>query len=76
VRRILANILVLYSFQQASGIDVIVLYNLLVFKKASISSNNAFLATTVAVSKVQMMSIFVVRVFVEPSRPPGDPPTS
>jgi len=76
VRRILANILVLYSFQQASGIDVIVLYNLLVFKKASISSNNAFLTTTVTVSKVKMLSIFVVRISVEPSRPPGDPPTS
>jgi len=67
---------VLYSFQQASGIDVIVLYNLLVFKKASISSNNAFLTTTVTVSKVKMLSIFVVRISVEPSRPPGDPPTS
>jgi hypothetical protein len=52
------------------------LYNLLVFKKASISSNNAFLATIVAISKVKMLSIFVVRVSVELSRPPGDPPTS
>jgi len=59
VRRILANVLVLYSFQQASGIDAIVLYTPLVFKKAGISSTSAVLAATVAVGLVKTLSIFV-----------------
>ncbi|KAJ1256353.1 hypothetical protein BS78_K045600 [Paspalum vaginatum] len=59
VRRILANVLVLYSFQQASGIDAIVLYTPLVFKQAGISSNAAVLGATVAVGTVKTLSIFV-----------------
>ncbi|XP_066310870.1 polyol transporter 5-like [Miscanthus floridulus] len=54
VRRILANVLVLYS-----GIDAIVLYTPLVFKKAGISSTSAVLAATVAVGLVRMLSTFV-----------------
>ncbi|CAO2149864.1 unnamed protein product [Urochloa humidicola] len=59
VRRILTNVLVLYSFQQASGIDAIVLYSPLVFKQAGISSNTTVLAATVAVGVVKTLSIFV-----------------
>ncbi|XP_066375324.1 polyol transporter 5-like [Miscanthus floridulus] len=59
VRRILANVLVLYSFQQASSIDAIVLYTPLVFKKAGISSTSAVLAATVAVGLVKTLSTFV-----------------
>lgn len=59
VRRILANVLVLYSFQQASGIDAIVLYSPLVFKKAGITSNSTVLAATVVVGVVKTLSIFV-----------------
>ncbi|CAO2144865.1 unnamed protein product [Urochloa humidicola] len=59
VQRILTNVLVLYSFQQASGIDAIVLYSPLVFKQAGISSNNTVLAATVAVGLVKTLSIFV-----------------
>ncbi|TKW01992.1 hypothetical protein SEVIR_8G215200v4 [Setaria viridis] len=59
VRRILTNVLVLYSFQQASGIDAIVLYSPLVFKAAGISSNSTVLAATVAVGVVKTLSIFV-----------------
>jgi sugar porter (SP) family MFS transporter len=59
VRRILTNVLVLYSFQQASGIDAIVLYTPLVLKKAGISSTSAVLAATVAVGLVKTLSIFV-----------------
>jgi MFS family permease len=50
---------VLYSFQQASGIDAIVLYSPLVFKAAGISSNSTLLAATVAVGVVKTLSIFV-----------------
>ncbi|CAL4979268.1 unnamed protein product [Urochloa decumbens] len=59
VRRIVTNVLVLYSFQQASGIDAIVLYSPLVFKKAGISSNTTVLGATVAVGVVKTLSIFV-----------------
>ncbi|RLM69446.1 polyol transporter 5-like [Panicum miliaceum] len=59
VRRILTNVLVLYSFQQASGIDAIVLYSPLVFKQAGISSNSTVLAATVGVGVVKTLSIFV-----------------
>ncbi|CAN6363538.1 unnamed protein product [Urochloa humidicola] len=59
VRRILTNVLVLYSLQQASGIDAIVLYSPLVFKQAGISSNTSVLAATVAVGVVKTLSIFV-----------------
>ncbi|KAF8684848.1 hypothetical protein HU200_044128 [Digitaria exilis] len=59
VRRIVTNVLVLYSFQQASGIDAIVLYSPLVFKAAGISSNTTVLAATVGVGVVKTLSIFV-----------------
>ncbi|KAF8673438.1 hypothetical protein HU200_049003 [Digitaria exilis] len=59
VRRIVTNVLVLYSFQQASGIDAIVLYSPLVFKAAGISSNTTVLAATIGVGVVKTLSIFV-----------------
>nr|CAB3490407.1 unnamed protein product [Digitaria exilis] len=59
VRRIVTNVLVLYSFQQASGIDAIVLYSPLVFKAAGISSNTTVLTATIGVGVVKTLSIFV-----------------
>ncbi|KAL6654371.1 hypothetical protein ACP70R_007836 [Stipagrostis hirtigluma subsp. patula] len=57
VRRILINVVVLFSLQQASGIDAIVLYSPLVFKKVGISSNSAALSATVAMGVVKTLSI-------------------
>uniref|UniRef100_A0A0D3HP97 Major facilitator superfamily (MFS) profile domain-containing protein n=1 Tax=Oryza barthii TaxID=65489 RepID=A0A0D3HP97_9ORYZ len=51
VRRIMTN--------QASGIDVIVLYSPLVFKQAGMASNTSVLAATVAVGVVKTCSILV-----------------
>ncbi|KAL6908203.1 hypothetical protein ACP4OV_002373 [Aristida adscensionis] len=65
IRRILTNVLALFFFQQASGIDVIVLYSPLVFKKAGISSNGAVLALTVAVAAVKVCSIFVASALAD-----------
>ncbi|KAL6653577.1 hypothetical protein ACP70R_008501 [Stipagrostis hirtigluma subsp. patula] len=59
VRRIRTNVLALFFFQQASGIDAIVLYSPLVFKKAGMSSNDAILGATIAVGVVKTFSIFV-----------------
>ncbi|CAN6373193.1 unnamed protein product [Urochloa humidicola] len=59
VRRILVCVLGLQFFQQASGIDAIVLYSPLVFKQAGISSNTTVLAATVAVGVVKTCSILV-----------------
>uniref|UniRef100_A0A0D9XUH2 Major facilitator superfamily (MFS) profile domain-containing protein n=1 Tax=Leersia perrieri TaxID=77586 RepID=A0A0D9XUH2_9ORYZ len=53
VRRIMTKVMSLHFFQQASGIDVIVLYSPLVFKQAGISSNTFVLAATVAVGVVK-----------------------
>ncbi|KAF2911827.1 polyol transporter 5-like [Oryza sativa Japonica Group] len=59
VRRIMTNVLSLHFFQQASGIDVIVLYSPLVFKQAGMASNTSVLAATVAVGVVKTCSILV-----------------
>ncbi|TVU24027.1 hypothetical protein EJB05_26419, partial [Eragrostis curvula] len=59
IRRILVNVLALFAFQQASGIDAIVLYSPIVFKQAGISSDHAALAATVAMGVVKTLAIFV-----------------
>ncbi|TVU35932.1 hypothetical protein EJB05_17839, partial [Eragrostis curvula] len=60
MRRILVNVLALFTFQQASGIDAIVLYSPLVFRKAGISSDDrAALAATVAMGVVKTLAILV-----------------
>uniref|UniRef100_A0A0D9XUH0 Major facilitator superfamily (MFS) profile domain-containing protein n=1 Tax=Leersia perrieri TaxID=77586 RepID=A0A0D9XUH0_9ORYZ len=59
VQRILAGVIGLQFFQQASGIDAIVLYSPLVFKRAGISSNTSVLATTIAIGVVKTSFILV-----------------
>ena len=59
VRRILICVVGVHFFQQASGIDAIVLYSPLVFKQAGISSDGAALAATVGVGVVKTLSVFV-----------------
>ncbi|CAN6381882.1 unnamed protein product [Urochloa humidicola] len=63
VRRILADVLSLQFFHQASGIDIIVLYTPLVLKEAGISSNTSVLAATVAVGAVKTGFILVATLF-------------
>uniref|UniRef100_A0A0A9B8Q4 Major facilitator superfamily (MFS) profile domain-containing protein n=2 Tax=Arundo donax TaxID=35708 RepID=A0A0A9B8Q4_ARUDO len=63
VRRILICVVGLQFFQQASGIDAIVLYGPLVFKKAGMSSNNAILGATIAVGVVKTCFILVATLF-------------
>ncbi|XP_052136893.1 polyol transporter 5-like [Oryza glaberrima] len=59
VRRILATVIGLQFFQQASGIDAIVLYSPLVFKKAGMASNTSVLGATVAIGVVKTCFILV-----------------
>ncbi|KAF0924729.1 hypothetical protein E2562_014532 [Oryza meyeriana var. granulata] len=63
VRRILACVIGLQFFQQASGIDAIVLYSPLVFKKAGMASNTAVLGATIAVGVVKTCFILVATLF-------------
>ncbi|GJN04985.1 hypothetical protein PR202_ga22571 [Eleusine coracana subsp. coracana] len=59
VRRVLVCVVGVHFFQQASGIDAIVLYSPLVFKKAGIESNAAVLGATVAVGVVKACFVLV-----------------
>uniref|UniRef100_A0A0E0MHH3 Major facilitator superfamily (MFS) profile domain-containing protein n=1 Tax=Oryza punctata TaxID=4537 RepID=A0A0E0MHH3_ORYPU len=63
VRRVLACVIGLQFFQQASGIDAIVLYSPLVFKKAGMASNTSVLGATVAVGVVKTCFILVATLF-------------
>ncbi|XP_062183490.1 polyol transporter 5-like isoform X2 [Phragmites australis] len=63
VRRILICVAGIHFFQQASGIDAIVLYSPLVFKKAGMSSNGAILGATVAVGVVKACFVLVATLF-------------
>jgi hypothetical protein len=51
---ILICVVDVHFFQQASGIDAIVLYNPLVFRKADMSSNKVVLGATVSVGVIKM----------------------
>ncbi|CAO2150930.1 unnamed protein product [Urochloa humidicola] len=59
VRRVLICVFGLQFFQQASGLDAIVLYSPLVFERAGISSNTTVLGATVAVGVVKTCFILV-----------------
>ncbi|XP_066336003.1 polyol transporter 5-like [Miscanthus floridulus] len=60
VRRILICVVGLQFFQEASGIEAVVLYSPLVFKRAGMSSSDrAALGATVAVGAVKTLSILV-----------------
>uniref|UniRef100_A0A0E0F7W0 Major facilitator superfamily (MFS) profile domain-containing protein n=1 Tax=Oryza meridionalis TaxID=40149 RepID=A0A0E0F7W0_9ORYZ len=63
VRRIVTCVVGLHFFQQASGIDAIVLYSPLVFKKAGMASNTSVLGATVAVGVVKTCFILVATLF-------------
>ncbi|RCV39206.1 hypothetical protein SETIT_8G204600v2 [Setaria italica] len=59
VRRMLICVVGVHFFQQASGIDAIVLYSPLVFRKAGMSSNDAVLGATVGIGVVKMCFVLV-----------------
>uniref|UniRef100_A0A0A9B301 Major facilitator superfamily (MFS) profile domain-containing protein n=1 Tax=Arundo donax TaxID=35708 RepID=A0A0A9B301_ARUDO len=63
VRRILICVLGLQFFVQASGIDAILLYSPLVFKKVGMSSNSAVLGATVVIGVVKTCFILVATLF-------------
>uniref|UniRef100_I1R1R1 Major facilitator superfamily (MFS) profile domain-containing protein n=1 Tax=Oryza glaberrima TaxID=4538 RepID=I1R1R1_ORYGL len=63
VRRILTCVIGLQFFQQASGVNVVVLYSPVVFKKAGMASNTSVLAATVAVGVAKTCSILVATLF-------------
>ncbi|WVZ50210.1 hypothetical protein U9M48_001485 [Paspalum notatum var. saurae] len=63
VRRVLTCVVGLQFFQQATGVDAVVLYSPLVFKKAGMSSTTAVLGATVAVGVVKTCFILVATLF-------------
>ncbi|CAD6255994.1 unnamed protein product [Miscanthus lutarioriparius] len=63
VRRILVCVVGVNFFQQASGIDSLVLYSPLVFRKDGMSSNKAVLGATVAAGVVKMCFVLVATLF-------------
>uniref|UniRef100_A0A0E0BLH1 Major facilitator superfamily (MFS) profile domain-containing protein n=1 Tax=Oryza glumipatula TaxID=40148 RepID=A0A0E0BLH1_9ORYZ len=63
VRRILMCVIGLQFFQQASGVNVVVLYSPVVFKKAGMASNTSVMAATVAVGVAKTCSILVATLF-------------
>ncbi|KAL6653808.1 hypothetical protein ACP70R_008732 [Stipagrostis hirtigluma subsp. patula] len=63
VRRRLVFVVGLHFFQQASGIDSLVLYSPLVFRKAGMSSNDAVLGATIAWGVAKTFFILVASVF-------------
>lgn len=65
VRRILLTAVGIHFFQQASGIDSVVLYSPTIFDKAGIHSDNAQLGTTVAVGFTKTLFILVATVFLD-----------
>lgn len=65
VRRVLIAALGIHFFQQASGIDSVVLYSPRVFKAAGIKSSNAQLGTTVAVGFTKTLFILVATFFLD-----------
>ncbi|CAL4990065.1 unnamed protein product [Urochloa decumbens] len=65
VRRILICVVGVHFFQQASGIDAIVLYSPLVFKHAGMSSNAAVLGATVGIGVVKMCFVLVAALFCD-----------
>jgi predicted MFS family arabinose efflux permease len=63
VRQILTCVVGLQFFQQASGVNVVVLYSPVVFKKAGMASNTSVLAAIVAVGVAKTCSILVATLF-------------
>jgi sugar porter (SP) family MFS transporter len=65
VRRILLTAVGIHFFQQASGIDSVVLYSPRIFKKAGLLSDDAQLGATVAVGFTKTLFILVATVFLD-----------
>ncbi|XP_058093937.1 polyol transporter 5-like [Magnolia sinica] len=65
VRRILIAAIGIHFFQQASGIDVAVLYSPTIFKKAGIKSKEGLLGATVAVGFTKTICILVATFFLD-----------
>ncbi|XP_074579741.1 polyol transporter 5-like [Curcuma longa] len=65
VRRVLITALGIQFFQQASGIDSVVLYSPRVFEAAGIKSDNAQLGMTVAMGFIKTLFILVATFFVD-----------
>lgn len=65
VRKILICAVGIHFFQQASGIDAVVLYSPRVFKKAGITNNNKLLLATVAVGFTKTCFILVATFFLD-----------
>ncbi|KAI0516449.1 hypothetical protein KFK09_009124 [Dendrobium nobile] len=65
VRRVLISAIGIHFFQQASGIDSVVLYSPQVFKKAGISGDDALLGMTVAVGFTKTIFILVATFLLD-----------
>ncbi|KAL5197276.1 hypothetical protein ABZP36_000788 [Zizania latifolia] len=65
MRRILLSGIGIHFFQQASGIDSVVLYSPRVFKSAGIVSENHLLGTTCAVGVTKTLFILVATFFLD-----------
>ncbi|CAD5191525.1 unnamed protein product [Musa acuminata subsp. malaccensis] len=65
VRRVLIAAVGLHFFQQASGIDSVVLYSPKVFEKAGIQGNTKLLGTTVAVGFTKTLFILVATFLLD-----------
>ncbi|GJN04984.1 hypothetical protein PR202_ga22570 [Eleusine coracana subsp. coracana] len=64
-RRVLVCVIGLQFFQEASGIEAVVLYTPLVFKQAGMSSTNTALLATVAVGVVKTLSIVAAALLAD-----------
>ncbi|KAJ9152672.1 hypothetical protein P3X46_026215 [Hevea brasiliensis] len=65
VRHILACVIGMHFFHQASGIDAVVLYSPRIFEKAGITSDNDKLLATVAVGFVKTVFILVATFLLD-----------
>ncbi|KAF0908398.1 hypothetical protein E2562_025069 [Oryza meyeriana var. granulata] len=65
MRRILLSGIGIHFFQQASGIDSVVLYSPRVFKSAGITDDNHLLGTTCAVGVAKTLFILVATFFLD-----------
>lgn len=65
VRRIMVAAIGIHFFQQASGIDAVVLYSPKIFKNAGIATESALLGATVGVGVVKTMFILISTFFLD-----------
>ncbi|XP_057963743.1 polyol transporter 5-like [Malania oleifera] len=65
VRRILISAVGIHFFQQASGIDAVVLYSPRIFEKAGITKDNEKLLATIAVGFVKTVFILVATFLLD-----------